>query len=789
MKPYTHQRKSLAHAKTTDVVLDCSDAGCVSADTEFLTPHGWERIDQYRDGDRVAQFHPDSREIEFVAPLEYIKRPCTEMVIIAPVRGTSQRLSPEHRVLYYRPDGSYDVCSAIDYMHELHARNAAHLGRKFCTTFSVKNDSALDLSDVEIQLMVAVIADGHFGDSTRRCVIRVKKDRKIDRLRSLLLRSGIDFNVRVCGGQDPDFVVYTFDAPRREKEFTSFWWGASQRQLELIAQELPHWDSAIDPRPSNGVRFSSTSELSANFAQYAFAAAKMTTSCKYAVRDRTKQGRGISVEYYVHAFTGDGMVGPGRENSVYLAPNPEGFKYCFEVPSSFLLLRHDGYIFATGNTGKTGVVVWDFEARRKKGGGCALVLGPKSLLRSAWYNDFEKFAPKLKVVVATAEVRAETFAEDADVYVTNHDAVKWLAKQPKKFFEKFDSLFIDESTAYKHATSQRSKAVAKIVKYFRYRRAMTATPNSRSITDVWHQVFLLDGGQRLGRSFFQFRNTVCQPAQVGRSEKAIQWTDKEGAEEAVFGLLQDIVIRHKLEECVDIPVNHRYTVEYELTPKQRKAYDEMRDKQMLVLFPPTPANLSAKLLGKKKPEIAAITAVHAAVALNKLLQIASGAVYESPEKYHLIDNSRYAMAMDLAEERVQPLIFFQWKHQRDALIAEAKKRGLKYGLIDGSVSQSMREAVVTQYQMGQLDGIFAHPKSAAHGLTLTRGKSTIWVSPTADAELFEQGSRRQHRIGQTEKTEVVTILAKDTQDERVYNEILVPKQKRMTNLLDLFTTV
>lgn len=437
-------------------------------------------------------------------------------------------------------------------------------------------------------------------------------------------------------------------------------------------------------------------------------------------------------------------------------------------------------------TGKTGVVVWDFEARRKKRGKCALVLGPKSLLRSAWYNDFKKFAPKLKVVIAPAETRGEAFAEDADVYVTNHDAVKWLAKQPKKFFDKFDTLIVDESSAYKHATSQRSKAAAKIVKYFRYRRAMTATPNSRSITDVWHQVFLLDGGQRLGRSFFQFRNTVCQPVQVGRSEKAIQWTDKEGAEEAVFGLLQDIVVRHKLEECVDIPANYRHTVEYELTPKQRKAYDEMRDKQMLLLFPPTVGNLSARLLGKKKPDATVITAVHAAVALNKLLQIASGAIYESPEKYHLIDNSRYVMAMDLAEERVHPLIFFHWKHQRDALMAEAKKRGLKYGLIDGSVPQVARDAVVAQYQAGMLDGVFAHPKSAAHGLTFTRGKSTIWVSPTADAELFEQGSRRQHRIGQTEKTEVITILGKDTQDERVYNEILVPKQKRMTNLLDLF---
>ena len=131
-------------------------------------------------------------------------------------------------------------------------------------------------------------------------------------------------------------------------------------------------------------------------------------------------------------------------------------------------------------------------------------------------------------------------------------------------------------------------------------------------------------------------------------------------------------------------------------------------------------------------------------------------------------------------------MFFHWKHQRDALVAEADKRGLNFAVLDGGTSDHEREALVMKYQAGMLQTIFAHPKSAAHGLTFTRGTTTIWASPTADLELFEQGSKRQHRIGQKNKTEVITILAKDTQDERVYHEILVPKQKRMTNLLDLF---
>ncbi len=445
------------------------------------------------------------------------------------------------------------------------------------------------------------------------------------------------------------------------------------------------------------------------------------------------------------------------------------------------------YDCSSPGTGKTYVRIKVYENRHKsvRGRKAALVLAPKSLLRSTWYNDFKKFAPKVKVVVATAEVREDTFSEVADVYVTNIDAAKWLAKQKPKFFDRFDELIIDESSAYKHATSQRSRAVAKIAKHFKYRSCMTGTPNGRSITDVWHQVFILDGGKRLGPSFYGFRNSVCEPKQVGRNANAIQWSDKDGAEEAVFGLLQDIVIRHKFEDCVDIPANHTYTLEYELPPKQMKAYQELAERQMLVYAKKDVANASAKPLGEKPKSIGVISAVNAAVLANKLLQVASGAVYEGADSYHLVDDGRYKMILDLVEARQHSLVFFHWKHQRDFFIKEAELRKISYCVLDGEVNDAARDAMVKAYQAGMYQVMFAHPKSAAHGLTLTRGTTTIWSSPTYDAEIVAQGSKRQHRMGQTKKTETIFIVAPGTIDERVM-EILEGKNTRMKNLLDLF---
>ena len=425
-------------------------------------------------------------------------------------------------------------------------------------------------------------------------------------------------------------------------------------------------------------------------------------------------------------------------------------------------------------TGKTFVRILGFAKRRAKGSGALLVLAPRSLLRSVWANDFKKFAPHLVVSVATAANRDEAFRTDADVYVTNVDAAKWLATQPAAFFKKFSELAVDESTAFKHHTSQRSKAVAKIAKYFKNRCLMTGTPNGNSITDVWHQAFILDGGERLGNSFYKFRDTVCIPKQVGRDPNALKWTDREGAEEAVFSLLSDIVMRHKFEDCVDIPPNHRYTLPYELTPKQLAAYAELEATQMLQL-----SKSSASLM-----------AINAAAVATKLLQVASGAVYDGTGDgvYQVVDAGRYEMVLDLVEQRKHSLVIFLWKHQRDLLVAEAEKRGVRYCVYDGASTDKERYEMEQGYQAGVYQVMFGHPQTVAHGLTLTKGTATIWASPTYNLEWFVQGSKRQHRIGQKEKTETIVIVAPGTLEEKVYDSMLT-KDARMTNLLDLFGTL
>ncbi len=447
----------------------------------------------------------------------------------------------------------------------------------------------------------------------------------------------------------------------------------------------------------------------------------------------------------------------------------------------FMLSRPRVLDTSDPGTGKTRVQIELFSIRRSRGGGAALIIAPKSLLRSAWQDDFKKFAPHIKAVVCPAESRAESFTQPADVYITNTDATKWLAKQPAKFFKQFDTLIIDELSSFKHHTSQRSRALNKIKKHFEYRYGLTGTPNANAITDIWHQVFALDDGQRLGRSFYQFRASVCQPQQAGPSPNMVKWEEKPGAEMAVGQLLADVVVRHKLEECIDIPENHLYAVPYHMSTKQRRAYIDMERAAITMLD-------SGRI----------ISAVNAAGVMTKLLQIASGASYSDEGTgntplqvaaadrvgYTPVDSGRYELIADLVEQRPHSVVFFNWTHQRDFLIKEFEARGITYALVDGSVTDKRRKEAVDRFQSGFYRVLLAQPQSAAHGLTLTKGTATIWASPTPNLEHFLQGNRRIYRAGQRERTETIVVLAEDTVEGKVF-EKLKAKDARQANMLNL----
>ena len=436
--------------------------------------------------------------------------------------------------------------------------------------------------------------------------------------------------------------------------------------------------------------------------------------------------------------------------------------------TNFILSKKRCFVASDPGTGKTRSCLDAINQIKGK----TLVLAPLSILQPSWGNDCETFTPDEEYVIAYAKNRAKAFNSSADIYITNHDAVKWIEQQLKKdseFLKGFTALIIDECVAFKNNTSQRSKALRNISEHFEYIVEMSGTLNSNSVLDTWHPTFILDRGHRLGPNYFKFRSQVCEKVQVGPQPQMCEWRPRPEATENVGALLSDITIRHTLEDCIDIPERTTRHMYVELPNKIKKLYEEFERDSILLT------------------EQGVVNAVNAGARAQKLLQLCTGAIYDEMGDAHFIHTQRYELVIDLIQERVTPsLVAFNWKHERKALVELAEKQGISYAVIDGEVSISKRNDIVKEFAAGNIQVLFAHPQSAAHGLTFTKAKTTIWSSPTYRGEWFQQFNRRTYRAGQTDKTEVILITASGTREEQVY-EVLDQKLSDMEVLQQIFS--
>jgi SNF2 family DNA or RNA helicase len=406
-----------------------------------------------------------------------------------------------------------------------------------------------------------------------------------------------------------------------------------------------------------------------------------------------------------------------------------------------------------------------YRERRNKGGKRALIVAPLSLMKTTWRNDVEEFTPELTISYAFAGKRKEAFEQKTDIVMINTDGVRWITDTPYaiRLLNDFDTVIIDEMTYYKKRTAARSKAMKKIASRFKYRVALSGTPRTGSVLDMWHQILILDDGHMLGPSFTRFRQQFCIPRHNGF---AIEWADRPDANKLLMHLIGGMMIRYRFDEVMDVPPNYTRTIKVNLPANLRQKYVDLEVESVLELKSGT------------------VSAVNAAVMANKLLQLTSGSVYDEHGEPQILDTTRYELITDLVAERDHTVVFFNWRHQRDELIKLAKKRGISYAYMDGTVSHTKREKIVAQFQAGNFQALYLQPDTGAHGLTLTRGRTTIWSSPVYKPDVLKQGLHRIYRGGQKHKTETILIEAEDTIEQHVFDKLRA-KEGGMLNLLSL----
>jgi len=327
------------------------DIGCTDGESEFLSPTGWVKIKNW-DNHLVMQYDPNSGFGNFVLPNKYIKKTVDKFYHIKTKYGVDQVLSPDHKIFFYKHTKDnkytkYDICTAQD-IYENHKKNKLGWRGRFLTSFQyIKEDinNRVNISDEQLRVMVMVLADGYFPkrnkDNNKQCIVKVKKERKYNRIIELLTYAQIQYSYK----QDKyGCHIFSFIAPLKTKTFNDFW-NCSEKQLKIICDEVFHWDGNLKSKC-----YYTRDKLSADFIQYAFSASGKRARL---LIDKRKNGE---LDYRVFCFDNIKIGISGSPKSEIIEfNNHDGCQYCFNLPTGFWVMRRNGCVVITGNCGMAAV--------------------------------------------------------------------------------------------------------------------------------------------------------------------------------------------------------------------------------------------------------------------------------------------------------------------------------------------------------------------------------------------------------------------------------------------------
>lgn len=746
---------------------------CVDAETEYLSPTGWRRIDEYNGG-QVAQYDKDTGEASFVQPTHYIKKPLAPnetMIRFKTVKGVDQLLTEGHRVLYVSSTGTTQVKSALE-IEQANSQASRGWKGRFITTFSLQKDTQLSLSDAEIRLMVAVIADGHFQSETTRCVVRLKKERKIQRLKMLLEECGLIYNLREDQSlTGKGFWVYTFNAPRHDKEYTEYWWGASSEQLKIIVDEVFHWDGS--ERKAGGSQFSTFIKASADFIQYACSTSGRTASLNIFSRFREERNK-EEIEYVVHArenaallylaaATSDGQ----KINNISRERPIDGYCYCFAVPKTFLVMRRNGNVFITGNTGKTYSALWAAEYLLQQGFiKRVLVVCLKTTLHIVWEQAMFECLPhrRCSVLHGTRDKRKDLLEQNAEFCIINHDGLMVFSEEVLRgktvhvdctgLKDKFDLIIFDEADVLCNHRTKMYKALKSLLTPDVWLWLMTGTPIPNEYADAWGLLSLVCKKLPV-KSWTQFRELVMFRA------SQYKWLNRDGARQLLFDLMQP-AIRFTQAQCFDLPAVQEIFRECELSDEQKKLYRQMQRAGRL----------------ERTQEESQVAAANAAVKVAKLLQISSGAVRDKfGAKIQIDSKPRIQALLSILHElgvgngEKQSAVFMPYKYIMEDVKDALEKKHLRCALVNGDTPDWKRREVLKQFSSDytgtrEYEVLIAHPEVVAHGVDLTASESVIWYAPCFGPRFYQQGNQRHQGAKQKGRPVVVHLTATKLERER-----------------------
>ena len=384
-----------------------------------------------------------------------------------------------------------------------------------------------------------------------------------------------------------------------------------------------------------------------------------------------------------------------------------------------------------------------FEVRR------VLVIAPKKVAEGTWTREKDKWDHtkilRVSPVLGSQAKRIRALNTPADIYIINRENVCWLVDYYRNDWP-FDMVVIDESSSFKSHSAKRFKAMAAVMPKVDRLIELTGTPSPNGLADLWSQIYLLDGGERLEKRYTHFRERYFQPDKRGADGMVYSYAAKPGTEQAILDKISDICISMKAEDYLQLPDVIYHQIPVVLDSKAEKAYREMEKRMVLEL-----------------PDDEEINVTSAAALSNKLLQLSNGAVYDEYRNVHEIHNCKIDAFLELVEslQGKPALVFYNFQHDKNRILKALEKSGLRVRELNGPQDEN-------DWNLGKIDILLAHPASCAYGLNLQQGGNhVIWFGLTWNYELYTQANARLHRQGQTEKVIIHLLACSGTRDEDV----------------------
>ena len=378
-----------------------------------------------------------------------------------------------------------------------------------------------------------------------------------------------------------------------------------------------------------------------------------------------------------------------------------------------------------------------------------LVIAPKKVAEGTWSTEARKWDHlqdlRISTILGTEKQRIAAAETTADVYVINRENVVWLKDLYRNDWP-FDMVIVDEASSFKSHTAKRFKALAAENGHIRRMVLLTGTPTPNGLLDLWSQIYLLDGGERLQKRYTWYRDIYFEPDVRGAYGQVFSYRPKKGSEETILKKVSDICISMKAEDYLSLPDMIFDTVPVVLDPKAQKAYQEM-EKQMVLQLDDTDE----------------ITALSAATLTTKLLQLSNGAVYDETRAVHRIHDCKLdalgELIEGLKERGKSALVFYQFQHDMDRILERLNDTPrILACVLDGPDT-------IEAWNAGEVDVLLAHPASASYGLNLQAGGShIIWFGLTWNYEQYVQANARLHRQGQTDTVIVHHLVSQGTRD-------------------------